>query len=224
MKLIFSLVRVRANFKEENDRKLLRERFLHRWPYESPTPHEMFCAGWVYYPSTEVNFTKCFYCDATYSNWQFGDNPSNIHKRLSPNCPFICTLNPMHPSLITTKPVADVFPSENLAHDAANPNSKIILPSNSRYSLPPTRAESFNIYPGGAPPNIEALVASGFYYTGRGRYLVCYHCDGRIYDFHEIPPNGVDAAHRHRFPACRFAQLLLPKNAIRYPSNFFFLN
>ena len=35
------------------------------------------------------NETHCYSCDASYSTWSYTDNVDEIHRRISPNCPFI---------------------------------------------------------------------------------------------------------------------------------------
>ena len=34
------------------------------------------------------NETHCYSCDASYSTWSYTDNVDEIHRRISPNCPF----------------------------------------------------------------------------------------------------------------------------------------
>ena len=41
----------------------------------------------------EGNQVRCRLCPASYSNWQYPDNVEEIHRRLSPNCPFLAPVN-----------------------------------------------------------------------------------------------------------------------------------
>ena len=44
-------------------------------------------AGFHY--TGERDVVKCFSCGVTYQGWQMGDRPTLVHKRISPNCPFV---------------------------------------------------------------------------------------------------------------------------------------
>lgn len=46
-------------------------------------------AKWGFYYTGNCAETRCFSCTASYRDWDDGDNPEQVHHRISPHCPFL---------------------------------------------------------------------------------------------------------------------------------------
>jgi hypothetical protein len=177
----------------------------------------MFTAGWL----LDETKSRCPYCGVEYENYQPGDNSLIIHRDRSPNCPFVLSSNPMHPSSVSIKSLGEVYPPKRIADEVLQPKSNVILTSHSSYAQKPEREKSFNIFPGGPPQNIEALVTSGFYCTGVDTLLQCYSCAKPVNHFDQYPPNEINTEHLRRFPDCTFARLISEKRETRSTRMFY---
>ncbi|CAF3583567.1 unnamed protein product [Rotaria sp. Silwood1] len=208
-----------VDFTEDIEKTIEREQSFNRWPHSSPSRLNMMAAGWRLDRTKARDYTNCLYCGVEHNNWNYDDNPRNIHQQLSQNCSFLCSSHPMQLSSVSIKPLHEVFTREKIANDIVQPTSSFILHSKSPYSRPPDREASFINFPSGCPTNIEALVKSGFYYLQTSTWLRCYHCQGLVNDFHQYSSNEINIKHRHRFPNCRFAQLLSEENETRSATN-----
>ena len=73
--------------------------FLHRtyskrlmtfeeWPLGLAVRPEELAKSGFFYPG-RADVTKCFACNVQLKNWLDGDNVEDIHKKYSPECPFL---------------------------------------------------------------------------------------------------------------------------------------
>ena len=46
-------------------------------------------AKYGFYYTGSGNNCKCAFCGLVYGNWRYTDDPEDVHKRLSPNCPLV---------------------------------------------------------------------------------------------------------------------------------------
>ncbi|CAF2402152.1 unnamed protein product [Rotaria sp. Silwood2] len=204
-----------VDFKETIEQTIIREHSFIGTPDTLPPRSKMITAGWYLSRTKGRDYTICLYCGVERNNWNYDDNPWRVHQELSPSCPFILSSNPMEPSSVPIKRLCEIFTKEEIIYYVAQPNSSMILKSNSYYSLPPNRYASFSKFPDGTPRNIEELVKSGFYYCGIGTRLQCYHCKVYVNNFHDYPSNVINVEHLRRAPNCRYARLSSEKHAMR---------
>jgi hypothetical protein len=130
----------------------------------------------------------------------------------------------MHPSSVSIKRLDEILTPEKITIEAAQAMSNIILPSNSPYAEPPKREQSFSKFPGEPPKNVDALVKSGFYYSGISTLLQCYNCGGVVNDFHQHPSSKINTKHREQFQDCCVARLLSHEDKTRSTSKFYLYN
>ncbi|UJR15748.1 hypothetical protein I4U23_002683 [Adineta vaga] len=204
---------------EELDETIKREQSFVQWPYDSPDRNGMLIAGWYLDKTNSRDYTFCRYCGVKYYNWQPEDNPRTIHSQLSPSCPYLLSSNPMRQNLVQIKSLAEIYTQQNIATKLSQPTTTLILPSNSPYSFPSERERTFNRFPSGRPSNVVALVQSGFYYTGIGTLLQCYHCSNSVNDFHQLPSDEINRRHHSQFPQCHFARLLPQQGGLEVTNN-----
>ncbi|XP_045198428.2 baculoviral IAP repeat-containing protein 7-like [Mercenaria mercenaria] len=71
------------------------------FPMESPVTPMRLASNGFYYTGTK-DTVECFSCKLKYSGWKEGDEPDDLHKRLSPDCNFMkgvdSTNVPIHPT------------------------------------------------------------------------------------------------------------------------------
>ena len=61
---------------------------IFNWPLHKHTSMLDLAEAGLYYTGSS-DAVKCFLCRVTLNDWKQGDIPSEEHKRLSPNCPFV---------------------------------------------------------------------------------------------------------------------------------------
>ncbi|CAF0794953.1 unnamed protein product [Rotaria sp. Silwood1] len=152
--------------KEAIEKTIIREYSFIDWPSTLPARLQMITGGWCSNRAKGRDYTMCLYCGVERNNWNYNDNPRNIHQELSPNCPFIVSPHPIESSSVPIKLLHEIFTQETITYYLSQPNSPVLLKSDSTYSLPPNRYASFFNFPGGTPKNIEELcnmIRNGIY-------------------------------------------------------------
>ncbi|CAF0849178.1 unnamed protein product [Rotaria sp. Silwood1] len=144
--------------KEAIEKTIIREYSFIDWPSTLPARLQMITGGWCSNRAKGRDYTMCLYCGVERNNWNYNDNPRNIHQELSPNCPFILSPHPIESSSVPIKLLHEIFTQETITYYLSQPNSPVLLKSDSTYSLPPNRYASFFNFPGGTPKNIEELI------------------------------------------------------------------
>ena len=69
--------------------KVKRLKSFGEWALNGISSEKLAGAGFFY--TGEGNKVQCFKCGVTYSKWQQGDIPFNIHQQCNPCCPFLQT-------------------------------------------------------------------------------------------------------------------------------------
>lgn len=58
-----------------------------KWPLASPSPEELADDGFFYFGDSDK--VRCSFCGVEIGKWDEKDNPTILHKKLSPSCPNI---------------------------------------------------------------------------------------------------------------------------------------
>ncbi|CAF1600290.1 unnamed protein product [Didymodactylos carnosus] len=161
----------------------------------------------------------CIYCNVILQQWTTNDGePSEIHKILSPNCPFaksILTTNTSSNNiriLNETSQQSSLSPSTLTATDFSKTNfirsNEIVLTAacNLGYIEVTKRHASFNTWPQEPLPSVESLVKSGFFYTGTKTIVTCFYCNGSLQNWG--PNDNPMIEHARWFPHCAYARQL----------------
>ncbi|NXG57432.1 XIAP ligase, partial [Hemiprocne comata] len=164
---------------------------FYNWPLNGQlTPKELANAGFYY---TGVgDQVACFCCGGKLKQWEPSDIAWSEHKRHFPKCFFVLG-----------RDVGNV-PSESdlaeLGRSGLNDTHHPRNPSMAKYER---RLQTFLtwIY----PVDKEQLAEAGFYSTGNGDHVVCFHCGGGLQEWkkNEDPWDQ----HAKWFPGCRFVRM-----------------
>ncbi|NXU71719.1 XIAP ligase, partial [Oreotrochilus melanogaster] len=160
---------------------------FYNWPLNGHLkPKELANAGF-YYTGVEDQ-VACFCCGGKLKQWEPSDRAWSEHKRHFPKCFFVLG-----------RDVGNVPSESELGRSGLNDPEYPRNPSMAKYGK---RLQTFLtwIY----PVDKEQLAEAGFYSTGNGDHVVCFHCGGGLQDWKENE-NPWDQ-HAKWFPGCRFVR------------------
>nr|XP_054497160.1 E3 ubiquitin-protein ligase XIAP isoform X4 [Agelaius phoeniceus] len=163
---------------------------FHNWPLNGQlTPQELANAGFYY---TGVgDQVACFCCGGKLKNWEPGDRAWSEHRRHFPKCLFVLGRDVGN---VSSESISSDLGISGL-NNAQHPRN----PSMAKYGK---RLQTFLswIY----PVDKEQLAEAGFYSTGNGDHVVCFHCGGGLQEWKE----NEDPWDQHAkwFPGCRFVR------------------
>ncbi|XP_067853233.1 E3 ubiquitin-protein ligase XIAP-like [Heptranchias perlo] len=166
------------------------------WPsYGIVTPRELAKAG-LYYTCRDDQ-VQCFCCGGLMKNWEPGDRAMSEHKRHFPMCSFVLGHSvgnvPIDPNCNTAdvnQPV-NGEPKANIFGVSKHPDKQTFE----------ARLQTFEC-PARFPLNAEDLAGAGFYSTGDGDNVKCFHCDGGLRNWE--PSDEAWEQHAKWFPGCAF--------------------
>ncbi|APO13965.1 IAP [Plodia interpunctella granulovirus] len=93
---------------------------------------------------------------------------------------------------------------------AREPDSLMIY--NSNYATVASRIKSYELWPMSMPQSPQVMADAGFYYTGRGDKVICYHCGGGAFKWmHNDDPWE---QHALWFPTCTYVKKMKGKKFI----------
>lgn len=125
------------------------------WPSKIVTPTALAKSGFYY---TNKNDTvKCAFCNMKVNKWAEGDVPEQIHKQLSPQCPFVQN---KYQHFEDQKPA--MYP---------------------KFKKLEKRMETFEDWPISLAQRPEILSRAGFFYTGKGDRTLCFACGVGLKDW-----------------------------------------
>ncbi|XP_065224673.1 baculoviral IAP repeat-containing protein 7-like isoform X1 [Planococcus citri] len=199
------------NLLDESDRL----KTMADWSHPFANKRSLAAAGFFYihYENTG-DLIKCPFChlDVTRSNWEEGADPFELHRRLSPNCPYLNRLK--------SRTTTDCLPSRNMPNLNNYENGRPSTPSNSErqslfqintssralfrnYASFDERIKSYEStkWPSNFKSQPDTLSKAGFFYLGPGTKTACFQCGGAIM-FQEDDDAFVE--HKHFFPKCMF--------------------
>jgi hypothetical protein len=182
--------------------KQVRKRGFSHWPHRSsPSASQMIEAG--FFTCNVGDRVICIYCNIICQQWTpNSDDPCEIHKTLSPKCPYVIAMLTTAPtssiSIINeASATVDPFRSQAIVHTAAcNPN----------YSEVPKRYASFAAWPNENLPPVDDLVKAGFFFTGTKTIVTCFYCNGSLQNWGANDNPMIE--HARWFPHCAYAKQL----------------
>ncbi|CAF1501911.1 unnamed protein product [Adineta ricciae] len=173
--------------------KHVRRRTFSHWPQRSsPSVEHMIEAG--FFSCNIGDRVICIYCNIICQQWmQYTDDPREVHRTLSPQCPFVRSISNHHLSSLSNNGDPCELKSEMLEgafHQA--------------YVNPKDRHASFKNWPTEPLPSVDDLVNAGFFYTGTGSQVTCFYCTGSLRNWG--PTDNPMVEHARWFPRCAYAK------------------
>ncbi|KAE8573733.1 Putative inhibitor of apoptosis 2 [Halyomorpha halys] len=177
------------------------------WPIRSIVSPELLVKSGFYYTQLKDK-VRCAYCQGVVEKWEVGDDPDIEHRRLFPNCSFIrnkmlSDMNIAHQSGISIRN-SDVDSIEGNLKELGVQDHRI--PRHGKFSTYDSRLNTFSQWPPSLTQKPHDLAEAGFYFTGRGDQVRCFHCDGglRLWEREDDPW----LEHARWFPHCGFLLLI----------------
>ncbi|CAF4249609.1 unnamed protein product, partial [Didymodactylos carnosus] len=161
----------------------------------------------------------CIYCNIMCQQWTMDtDDPSEIHKTLSPNCFYVklmlsknASTNNIHILNEVRQQTSPLSTTVNGIH--ANNSSKIcsheiVLTAafNVTYAEMRKRYASFTSWPQEPLPSVDDLVKAGFFYSGKKTIVTCFYCNGSLQNWGQKDNPMIE--HARWFPQCAYARQL----------------
>lgn len=196
--------------KEPETTQEMRKRTFSHWPHRtSPSSAQMIEAG--FFNCNVGDRVICLYCNLICQQWTPNvDNPWEIHKALSPTCPYVvATVKQQQTASIrivneesirnsNTNPAnGDIFRSNDIVHTTA---------CHTNYIEIPRRYASFATWPSENAPSADDLVRAGFFYTGTRTIVTCFYCNGSLQNWGANDNPMIE--HARWFPHCAYAKQL----------------
>jgi hypothetical protein len=195
---------------EINMMKQIRKRTFSHWPHRmSPSNAQMIAAG--FFSCNVGDRVICIYCNIICQQWTpHSDDPYEIHKTLSPKCPFVVAMlkqqqtssiliinDSSNNEQLLTSNGFDPFRSNEIVYTAACHTAYIEIPK---------RHESFATWISENLPSVDDLVRAGFFYTGTKTIVTCFYCNGSLQNWGANDNPTIE--HVRWFPHCAYAKQL----------------
>ena len=170
-------------------------------------------AKWGFHWTGSADTGRCNFCRLEVRGWEPQDQGESEHRRWNRNCPFI-----------QGRDVGNVPLDHDSATAAAgnNPSGGAqmrtedlgVTPKHPHYASKTTRLQTYPMWPLSFSQRPDVLVDAGFYYTGKGDRVVCYHCGGGLKDW----GRGDDPWEEHAnwFPHCSYLLLVKGRQFVQY--------
>lgn len=180
------------------------------WPIRSIVSPELLVKSGFYYTQIKDK-VRCAYCQGVVEKWEVGDDPDIEHRRLFPNCSFIrnkmlSEMRIAHQSGISIRnsDVDSIEASYESLKELGVQDHRI--PRHGKFSTYDSRLNTFSQWPPSLTQKPHDLAEAGFYFTGRGDQVRCFHCDGglRLWEREDDPW----LEHARWFPHCGFLLLI----------------
>ncbi|CAF1261105.1 unnamed protein product [Didymodactylos carnosus] len=194
----------------------VRERTFSHWPHDISFREKMVEAG--FFSCNVGDRVICIYCNIVCQQWKVhSDDPVEIHKILSPNCPYVKSILRKN-ILSNSSQIVNGGPSLqavsiNDNNGTGNRNSQlrcgeIVLTAacNVAYVEISKRQASFATWPNELLPCVDSLVKSGFYYTGTKTIVTCFYCNGSLHGWEQNDNPMIE--HARWFPHCAYVRQL----------------
>ncbi|CAF0905286.1 unnamed protein product [Adineta ricciae] len=182
-----------------------RRRSFSHWPLPMcPSSAQMVEAG--FFCCNFGDRVICLYCNLICQQWTpQTDDPSEIHKKLSPKCPYVIAMT-KHRQTVLSPTVTKHFPSVNGVDPFQCVEMTRTAACHTAYIEIPRRQASFETWPNENLPPVDELVRAGFFYTGSKTVVTCFYCNGSLQNWG--PNDNPTIEHARWFPNCAYAKQL----------------
>lgn len=187
--------------------KEIRRRTFSHWPRRSkPFAEQLILAG--FFACNVGDRVLCIYCNLICQQWlEHVDDPREVHKTLSPRCPFVLSML-TYPILSSTIILNDITTNNRTTELNQQQFDQIVhtTPFHEAYSDVTKRIESFATWSQESTPAIDDFVRAGFFYTGASTIVTCFYCNGSLQNW-TATDNPIHE-HARWFGHCPYAKQL----------------
>lgn len=179
------------------------------WPLTYLTPNTMAAAGFYYLKKED--YVRAFCCGIIVHEWLENEDPLADHMKWSPNCRFVKNRttegqdehNECEEENANMKYGINTL--EKLDTLGVRKVKKAKFPE---YANIAARFESYakRNWPRMMRNKIKPLCEAGFYYTGQGDSVLCFHCGGGLQSWNEEDDPWIE--HAKHFSKCYFLHLI----------------
>ncbi|AIZ48674.1 iap-3 [Agrotis segetum nucleopolyhedrovirus B] len=166
------------------------------WPASNHVSIQQLASAGFYYTGVGDE-VRCAFCKVEIMRWQPGDDPLTDHKRWAPQCKFL----------------REIIKDDDDDDDDDNGNGDDDKcryrgdksPKHPAFNSYNARIQTYeNRWPKGLSQTPHLMASAGFFYTGLGDMVVCFHDDCRLNEWKA----GDDPWHEHArwFANCPFVQ------------------
>lgn len=162
---------------------------LSHWPLETPSRESMSLAGW--FGCNVTDRVICIYCNKICHEWTMNDDPAEVHRRLSPKCPFVMSMpeKEYSPKIINENFIEKFEPTHPAMSEISRREQTFV-----KSSWPETG------------PTIESLVRAGFFASKVANTVTCFYCNGSLHQWGANDNPMIE--HARWFPHCTYAKHL----------------
>ena len=195
---------------EINMIKLIRKRSFSNWPSRtSPSSAQMITAG--FFACNVGDRVICLYCNLICQSWISNTyDPLEVHKTLSPKCPFIVAI--VKGQQASTLSIINEYSTNDhsLTSNSIDPfrSNEIVVTAacHPAFIEIPKRGATFSTWPNENLPAVDDLVRAGFFYTGTKTVVTCFYCSGSLQNWGANDNPTVE--HARWFPHCAYIKQL----------------
>ncbi|CAB3360237.1 Hypothetical predicted protein [Cloeon dipterum] len=210
------------------------------WSYVTPLD---LAKNGFYYSGDDDN-CRCAFCNLEVRGWEAGDTAHGEHTRWNPNCLFLKNIHnidnviigqeeaaaskPGHlkgisDPFLTTESLSECLGSHLLQKETSSTNTTVrnlnlMLWSTSKhpnFASLLKRTETFkNYWPLSMAQTGHELARAGFYYTGSGDMVICFHCGIGLKDWDR--EDDPFKQHVKWSSACQFLLMIISASATTY--------
>ncbi|KFO77784.1 Baculoviral IAP repeat-containing protein 7-B [Cuculus canorus] len=175
-----------------------------QWPDNSPvSPQDLAKAGFFFVGPRDI--VQCFCCGGVLQDWEPGNCPTAMHLEFFPSCKFICGEDVGNQELPPLRQIFDTVDGQFLSLLQGIDSEEPALPNEPEYPemiREEMRLSTFQNWPRYTDMHPEQLARAGFFYTGQGDVVRCFHCDGRIRNW--LLGDDPWREHAKWYPECEF--------------------
>lgn len=197
----------RVRILEKLRRESIRLHTFIDWTSTAVQPSALAKAGFFYFHVSDK--VQCVFCLGILGGWGSKDDPLTEHRRHFPRCPLILGDSGNIPITEPGVPEPQTQFSIHLGVDELETYGmgicKMRKPRVTIFKTFQSRLETYDVWPKGLSQTPNQLADAGFYYTGVGDRVICYHCNGGLSQW--TPGDDAWEEHAHWYPTCDFMKM-----------------